>query len=71
MMVLSAASGTMVACKSKRWSGKKRAITGAALPLENSSLGGVNLVTCGAAIASVLKRAKASNVRNTFFDVDK
>ena len=61
----------MVACKSKRWSGKNRAITGAALPLVNSSLGGVNRVTWGAAITSAPRKVKAANVLNTYFEFDK
>ena len=50
---LLASSGLMVACKSKRCSGKKRATIGAACPLLNSSLGGVRRVTTGCAQASV------------------
>ena len=50
---LLASSGLIVACKSKRCSGKKRAITGAGCPLLNNSLGGVSRVTTGCAEASV------------------
>lgn len=50
---LLASSGLMVACKSKRCSGRKRATIGAACPLLNSSLGGVRRVTTGCAKASV------------------
>ena len=50
---LLASSGLIVACKSKRCSGKKRAMTGAGCPLLNNSLGGVSRVTTGCAEASV------------------
>jgi hypothetical protein len=57
VIVLDASSGRTVACKSKRWPGKNRAITGAALPLLNISLGGVRRVTVGAAKAWVAHKA--------------
>jgi hypothetical protein len=65
---LSAASGRKVACKSKRWPGRKRAITGAACPLLNNSLGGVRRVTAGAAWAhSAVKAAKVAKAGRYVF----
>ena len=52
-MVLLGSSGRNVACMSKRWPGKKRAMMGAACWLLNSSLGGVKRLTVGAAVAVV------------------
>lgn len=51
-IVLLASSGRSVACKSKRWPGKNRAMMGAAWLLVNSSLGGVSRDTAGAASAA-------------------
>jgi hypothetical protein len=62
VIVLDASSGRTVACKSKRWPGKNRAITGAALPLLNISLGGVRRVTVGAAKAWVAQKAASPSV---------
>ena len=64
VMDLAASSGRSVACRSKRWPGRKRAMTGAALPDAKSSLGGVRRLTLGAAAAAPASAAsKGANRR--------
>ena len=58
-------SGFNVACRSKRWPGRKRATTGAASasrPLANSSDGGVKRLTLGVASAMPAQANKAAAI---------
>src|SRR5580765_5607709 len=67
------ASRRTVACRSKRWPGRKRAMYGpATLPLANSSLGGVSRLTVGAAPASAAATTirQAATAEGTLRNVD-
>ena len=61
---LLASSGLMVACRSKRCSGKKRAMMGAGWPLLKSSLGGVRRDTTGWADTYALVSSKPTRVES-------
>ena len=62
---LVSSSGLMVAWRSKRWSGKNRAITGFDCPELKSSLGGVKRVTTGCENAAC-RHANAESTRVDF-----